>query len=80
MLKKAEFAFKHFENDPNMSFALLEEDPVTKRPVRFACYCNNNWGAPGAASHVLHTGSLAAVAGCQHHRWPAGWPVPPVMP
>lgn len=34
MVKRAEFAFKHFESDPNMSFALLEEDPVTKRPVR----------------------------------------------
>ena len=33
MLKKAEFAFKHFEPDANMSFALLEEDAVTKRPV-----------------------------------------------
>jgi serine/threonine-protein kinase PRP4 len=34
MIKKAEFAFKHFEADPNMTFALLEEDAVTKRPVR----------------------------------------------
>ena len=34
LLKKAEFAFKHFESDPNMTFALLEEDQVTKRPVR----------------------------------------------
>lgn len=34
MLKKAEFAPKHFESDPNMTFALLEEDPVTRRPVR----------------------------------------------
>lgn len=34
MIKKAEFAFKHFEFDQNMSFALLEEDPVTKQPVR----------------------------------------------
>ena len=34
LLKKAEFSFKHFEADPNMSFALLEEDAVTKRPVR----------------------------------------------
>jgi serine/threonine-protein kinase PRP4 len=33
MLKKAAFADKHFENDPNMSFALMEEDPVTRRPV-----------------------------------------------
>lgn len=32
--QKAEFAFKHFEGDTNLSFALLEEDPVTKRPVR----------------------------------------------
>jgi serine/threonine-protein kinase PRP4 len=34
MLKRAEFAFKHFESDPNMTFAVLEEDAVTKRPVR----------------------------------------------
>lgn len=34
LLKKAEFAFKHFEADTNMTFALLEEDQVTKRPVR----------------------------------------------
>lgn len=32
-VQRAEFAFKHFEADPNTSFALLEEDPVTKRPV-----------------------------------------------
>ena len=32
--QRAEFAFKHFEGDANMSFALLEEDPVSKRPVR----------------------------------------------
>lgn len=25
---------RHFEDDPNMSFAMLEEDAVTKRPVR----------------------------------------------
>jgi serine/threonine-protein kinase PRP4 len=34
MLKKSEFAFKHFESDQNMTFALLEEDAVTKKPVR----------------------------------------------
>ena len=35
LLKRAEFAPKHFEmNDPTMPFGLLEEDPVTKRPVR----------------------------------------------
>ncbi|KIY97656.1 hypothetical protein MNEG_10308 [Monoraphidium neglectum] len=34
MLKKGIFAEKHFEDDANMSFALLEEDPVTKMPVR----------------------------------------------
>lgn len=33
MLRKAEFAYKHFESDANMSFTLMEEDPVTKRPV-----------------------------------------------
>jgi serine/threonine protein kinase len=35
MLRKAAFASQHFEDDPNMSFGLLEEDPVTKRPVGF---------------------------------------------
>jgi len=34
MLKKAEFAFKHFESDPGMAFALQEEDPVTRQQVR----------------------------------------------
>lgn len=34
MLRRAAFAEKHFENDPNMSFTLYEEDPVTKTPVR----------------------------------------------
>ncbi|RMZ53139.1 hypothetical protein APUTEX25_005128 [Auxenochlorella protothecoides] len=34
MLRKAEFAYKHFESDANMSFTLMEEDPVTKRPTR----------------------------------------------
>lgn len=33
MLKKAAFADKHFNDDLNMSFALLEEDPVSRRPV-----------------------------------------------
>jgi hypothetical protein len=34
MLKRAEFGFKHFEPDANFTFALQEEDRVTKRPVR----------------------------------------------
>jgi serine/threonine-protein kinase PRP4 len=34
MLKRGEFVYKHFEGDANMSFAMLEEDPVTGRPVR----------------------------------------------
>lgn len=34
MLKKGQFAFKHFETDPAMSFALVEEDAVTRRPLR----------------------------------------------
>lgn len=33
MLRRAEFGFKHFENDASMSFSLMEEDPVTKQPV-----------------------------------------------
>ncbi|BDA48356.1 probable serine/threonine-protein kinase PRP4 homolog at C-terminar half [Coccomyxa sp. Obi] len=34
MLKRGAFVGQHFEDDPNTSFALQEEDPVTKRPVR----------------------------------------------
>jgi serine/threonine-protein kinase PRP4 len=34
MLKKGEFSLQHFEDDPNMSFCLMEIDPLTKRPVR----------------------------------------------
>ncbi|KAK9815732.1 hypothetical protein WJX72_008716 [[Myrmecia] bisecta] len=34
MLKKGVFTDRHFENDPNMSFSLIEEDPMTKQPVR----------------------------------------------
>ena len=33
MLKRGAFVAQHFEDDPNTSFALQEEDPVTKRPV-----------------------------------------------
>lgn len=35
MVKRAEFGFKHFEGDAaSLSFAQLEEDPVTRAPVR----------------------------------------------
>ncbi|EIE27798.1 kinase-like protein [Coccomyxa subellipsoidea C-169] len=34
MLKRGQFVNQHFEDDPNMSFALQEEDPVTRHPVR----------------------------------------------
>jgi serine/threonine-protein kinase PRP4 len=34
MLKKGIFVEKHFEDDAQLSFALVEEDPVTKQPVR----------------------------------------------
>jgi serine/threonine-protein kinase PRP4 len=34
MIRRAEFSFKHFENDAACSFALLEDDKVTGRPVR----------------------------------------------
>jgi len=33
MLKKGIFVEKHFEDDANLSFALVEEDPVSKLPV-----------------------------------------------
>lgn len=72
MLKKAEFGFKHFENDPGMSFALLEEDKVTKRPVRrgrrrmvwgdgVASLCRWHVGcSPGDGCLASLTGSAAA--------------------
>lgn len=35
MLRKAAFAERHFElSDPQTPFCLLEEDPVTKKPVK----------------------------------------------
>lgn len=34
MLKKGQFTYQHFENDPNMSFAQQEEDPVTRQVMR----------------------------------------------
>eukprot|EP00879_Flechtneria_rotunda_P014246 GHRR01014883.1.p1 GENE.GHRR01014883.1~~GHRR01014883.1.p1 ORF type:complete len:921 (+),score=358.42 GHRR01014883.1:205-2967(+) len=34
MLKKGIFVEKHFEDDAQMVFSLIEEDPVTKQPVR----------------------------------------------
>ena len=36
MLKKGEFSLQHFEDDPAMSFCLMEIDPLTKRPVSLA--------------------------------------------
>jgi len=33
MLKRAEFRAQHFEDDPNMSFCLMETDPLTNRAV-----------------------------------------------
>ena len=55
--QKAEFAFKHFEADPNMSFALLEEDPVTKRPVS---------GCSGYTDAMLRCAALASHAAAGH--------------
>ncbi len=40
MLKKALFVDKHFEDDPNMSFACLKEDPVAKQPVSWVALCS----------------------------------------
>lgn len=34
MLRQGRFVSQHFEGAPNYAFALLEEDPVTKRAVR----------------------------------------------
>jgi serine/threonine-protein kinase PRP4 len=34
MLRRAEFAPRHFEGDAAFSFAQMEEDPVTRAPVR----------------------------------------------
>ena len=33
MLRRGAFVDKHFENDQNMSFALMEDDPITKTKV-----------------------------------------------
>ena len=46
MLKAGAFTDKHFESDPNMSFGLLEEDPVTKRPVSTAMMNQHNRARP----------------------------------
>ena len=49
MLKAGAFTDKHFESDPNMSFGLLEEDAVTKRPVSTAVMGQHDgwdWGRP----------------------------------
>lgn len=34
MLRRGAFAAKHFEDDPNMSFAHFEEDPISRKMVR----------------------------------------------
>lgn len=34
MLRQGRFVIQHFEGAPNYAFALLEDDPVTKRAVR----------------------------------------------
>lgn len=34
MLRKGMFVDKHFESDQNMSFASMEDDPITKTKVR----------------------------------------------
>ena len=71
MLKKAEFAFKHFEPDANMSFALLEEDAVTKRPV--------GWGMGGGGGcGVGGLSCWATVAGRGRGVVPRGAPPPSV--
>jgi serine/threonine-protein kinase PRP4 len=36
MLKKGTFVENHFDNDVNMTFFLVETDPVTKQPIRTA--------------------------------------------
>ena len=39
MLKKGEFSMQHFEDDPAMSFCLMEIDPLTNRPVHSPSSC-----------------------------------------
>ena len=55
MLKKGEFSVQHFEDDPAMSFCLMEMDPLTKRPVSS---CN--------LSYLLACllGSFLSIPGC----------------
>lgn len=33
MLRRGQFAGKHFDDDVGMSFVQLDEDPVTRKPV-----------------------------------------------
>ncbi len=42
---------RHFEDDPNMSFAMLEEDAVTKRPVSLAACIMHITKAASMVSH-----------------------------
>ncbi len=46
MLRKGAFADRHFDlKDPNCAFYHIEEDPVTKQPVRLHVLFNNSpWG------------------------------------
>lgn len=39
MLRRGQFAGKHFDDDVGMSFVQLDEDPVTRKPVRMESGC-----------------------------------------
>lgn len=70
MLKKGIFVEKHFEDDANMSFALVEEDPVSRQPVsekaagvhaaRFVCWVGGGWGSNMSFALVEGTPCVAA--------------------
>lgn len=44
------FVEKHFEPDAQLSFSLVEEDPVTKQPVRKGLSFGTSTGSAGATS------------------------------
>ena len=64
MVKRGAFHEKHFENDPNMSFSLEEEDPIDHRRVRpVSCLAP---AVPASPAGWFHTRTLN----------PCGWAEP----
>lgn len=59
MLKKGQFTGNHFEDDPQLSFSLIEDDPITHRPVRPTPRCEvfsfGGGGGGGQFGDVWHS-------------------------